>query len=299
MGDLGRFELCGFRDCRFARRVMVERIAPRGTASTDLTVGADPAGSDVALVKSAGRVLQILELFDEIQREARVSEIAERLSVPQSSTSVLLKSLVRLGYLDYDPASRSFLPSPRVALLGAWLDKGPVRDGSLVRMLEHLSERTGGTVILAARNAIFSQYVHVLQARTAMRFHVPPGTRRLVVWSATGTALLADSPEAEIGPLVRRTNAEAPAEQPPIAVAAVLANLARLRRDGHFLSRGLVTPGAGSIAVPLPRRIDSKGRPLAVAVSGLLDEFERREAEIAATIHDAVTRFLPEDPSRP
>ena len=48
------------------------------------------------------------------------------------------------------------------------------------------------------------------------------------------------------------------------------------------------------------RRIgDSKGRPLAVAVSGLLDEFERREAEIAATIHDAVARFLPEDPSRP
>ncbi len=132
-----------------------------------------------------------------------------------------------------------------------------------------------------------------------MRFHVPPGTRRLVVWSATGTALLADSPEAEIGPLVRRTNAEAPPEQPPIALAAVLANLARLRRNGHFFSRGLVTPGAGSIAVPLPRRIDGKGRPLAVAVSGLLDAFARREGEIAAMIHDAVARFLPEDPARP
>ncbi|WP_307355880.1 IclR family transcriptional regulator [Methylobacterium brachiatum] len=237
-------------------------------------------------------MLQILEMFDEIQREARVSEIAERLNFPQSSTSVLLKCLAQMGYLDYDAGSRSFLPSPRVALLGAWLDKGPVRDGSLVRMLEHLSERTGGTVILAARNAIFSQYVHVLQARTAMRFHVPTGTRRLVVWSATGTALLADSPDAEISPLVRRTNAEAMAEQPPIQVAAVMANLARVRRDGHFFSRGLVTPGAGSIAVPLPKRIDRKGRPLAVAISGLVDEFERREAHIVATIQDAIARFL-------
>ena len=294
--EQGRFGPCGFRDETSSMR---ERIGERDAPWTDLTVGADPAGADLSFVKSAGRVLQILELFDEIQREARVSEIAGRLNLPQSSTSMLLKSLVRLGYLDYDPASRSFLPSPRVALLGAWVDKGPVRDGSLVRMLEHLSERTGGTVILAARNAIFSQYVHVLQARTAMRFHVPPGTRRLVVWSATGTALLADSPEAEIGPLVRRTNAEAPPEQPPIALAAVLANLARLRRDGHFFSRGLVTPGAGSIAVPLPRRIDGKGRPLAVAVSGLLDAFARREGEIAAMIHDAVARFLPEDPARP
>ncbi len=212
-------------------------------------MGADPAGSDPALVKSAGRVLQILEMFDEIQREARVSEIAERLKVPQSSTSVLLKSLVRLGYLDYDPASRSFLPSPRVALLGAWLDKGPVRDGSLVRMLEHLSERTGGTVILAARNAIFSQYVHVLQARTAMRFHVPPGTRRLVVWSATGTALLADSPEAEIraaGPPHERRGAGRaaadraggrPGQSGPTAAGRALL-LPRPRHAGRRLDRG-------------------------------------------------------------
>ncbi|MHC2106635.1 IclR family transcriptional regulator [Methylobacterium sp. CM6246] len=273
-----------------------DRFTPRvktgAGSSTDLLVRADAVGPSLAFVKSAGRVLQILELFDVLQREARVSEIAERLGFPQSSTSMLLKSLAQLGYLDYDADNRSFLPSPRVALLGAWLDKGPVRDGSLVRMLEHLSECTGGTVILAARNTIYSQYVHVLQAQTAMRFHVPPGTRRLVVWSATGTALLAGIPDAEIGPLVRRTNAEAPPEQPPIQVAAVLANVARLRQDGHFFSHGLVTSGAGSIAVPLPNRIDRKGRPLAVAVSGLLEEFERREAQIVAMIHDAIARFL-------
>jgi hypothetical protein len=63
-------------------------------------------------VKSAGRVLQIFEFFDEIQREARVAEIAERLAFPQSSTSILLKCLVDLGYLDYLPEARSFLPSP-------------------------------------------------------------------------------------------------------------------------------------------------------------------------------------------
>ena len=272
------------------------RRAPRdGTGAgsrTDLLVGADAVGPSLAFVKSAGRVLQILELFDALQREARVSEIAERLGFPQSSTSMLLKSLAQLGYLDYDAGSRTFLPSPRVALLGAWLDTGPVRDGSLVRMLEHLSERTGDTVILAARNAIFSQYVHVLQARSAMRFHVPPGTRRLVVWSATGTALLADSTEAEIGPLVRRTNAEASPDQAPIPIQAVLANRARVRQQGYFFSRGLVTPGAGSIAVPLPKRIDKRGRPLAVAISGLLADVEGREAQIVAIIQDAIARFL-------
>ncbi len=113
-------------------------------------------------VKSAGRVLQILEMFDDIQRDARVAEIAERLSLPQSSTSILLRSLVDLGFMDYLPERRSFLPSPRVTLLGTWLDKGPVRNGSLTRMLEDISQQTGDTVIIAARSGIFSQYIHVL-----------------------------------------------------------------------------------------------------------------------------------------
>lgn len=149
-------------------------------------------------VKSAGRVLRILEFFDEIQREARVAEIAERLSFPQCSTSILLNCLVDLGYMDYLPESRSFIPSPRVTLLGTWLDKGPVRNGSLIRMLEEISQKTGDTIIIAARNGIVSQYIHVLQARSAMRFHVPQGSRRLAVWSATGFALLTGFSEKEI-----------------------------------------------------------------------------------------------------
>ena len=243
-------------------------------------------------VKSAGRVLRILEFFDEIQREARVAEIAERLSFPQSSTSILLNCLVDLGYMDYLPESRSFLPSPRVTLLGTWLDKGPVRNGSLIRMLEEISHKTGDTVIVAARNGIFSQYIHVLQARSAMRFHVPHGTRRLVVWSATGFALLTKCTDNEIRALCTRTNAEAPSGQPRVEINQVLENVRQTRRDGYFFSTGLVTPGAGSIAVPLPDGIDGRDRALTVAVSGILGEIARREKDIVELLHDVAKRYL-------
>ena len=243
-------------------------------------------------VKSAGRVLRILEFFDEIQREARVAEIAERLSFPQSSTSILLNCLVDLGYMDYLPESRSFLPSPRVTLLGTWLDKGPVRNGSLIRMLEEISHKTGDTVIVAARNGIFSQYIHVLQARSAMRFHVPHETRRLVVWSATGFALLTKCTDNEIRALCTRTNAEAPSGQPRVEINQVLENVRQTRRDGYFFSTGLVTPGAGSIAVPLPDGIDGRDRALTVAVSGILGEIARREKDIVELLHDVAKRYL-------
>lgn len=272
---------------------------PKAQDCPDPFVVIDAAPRMAGLVKSAGRVFQILEFFDEIQREARVAEIADRLAFPQSSTSVLLKCLVQLGYLDYDPATRSFLPSPRVALLGTWLDKGPVRNGSLVRMLEELSQRTGDTIILAARNGIYSQYIHVLQARTAMRFHVPPGSRRLVVWSGTGFALLSRGSEEEARALCRRTNAEAPLDRPTVDVRRSIDNLRRVREDGYFFSRGLVTPGAGSIAMPLPGGIDQRDRPLAIALSGLLEDFVRREASIVALMRDAVRRYLGPETANP
>jgi DNA-binding IclR family transcriptional regulator len=267
---------------------------PQDGQVTEATSYGPPATGSV---KSAGRVLRILEFFDEIQREARVAEIAERLSFPQSSTSILLNCLVDLGYMDYLPESRSFLPSPRVTLLGTWLDKGPVRNGSLIRMLEEISQKTGDTIIIAARNGIFSQYIHVLQARSAMRFHVPQGSRRLAVWSATGFALLKGCSEKEVRALCTRTNAEAASWQPRVDINQVLENVRQTRRAGYFFSTGLVTPGAGSIAVPLPDSIDGRNRALTVAVSGILDDIGRREHEIVALLNDVVQRYLnPQSP---
>lgn len=236
--------------------------------------------------------MQVLELFDEIQRDARVAEVSERLALPQSSTSILLKCLVDLGYLDYHADSRSFLPSPRVTLLGAWLDKGPVRDGSLIRMVEEVSQRTSDTVIIAARHGIYSQYIHVTQARSPMRFHVPQGSRRLVTWSGTGFALLVNASDDAVRALSVRTNAEAPPGQAKVSFAKCWENVQSVVKNGYFFSRGLVTPGAGSIAMPLPNEIDLHDRPLAIAISGPLAEFTRREDEIVATMRDVIQRYL-------
>ncbi|MET4275653.1 DNA-binding IclR family transcriptional regulator [Bradyrhizobium sp. F1.6.2] len=239
------------------------RKSKRATADDQITEATSYGPPAAGSVKSAGRVLRVLEFFDEIQRDARVAEVAERLGFPQSSTSILLNCLVELGYMDYLQESRSFLPSPRVTLLGTWLDKGPVRNGSLMRMLEELSHKTGDTVIIAARSGIYAQYIHVLQARATMRFHVPPGSRRLVVWSATGFSLLTSSSDKEIRSLCTRTNAEAALDISRIDINQVLENVERTRREGFFFSAGLVTPGAGSIAVPLPEGIDGWNRALA------------------------------------
>ena len=250
----------------------------------------EDAAKVAGVVKSAGRALEILEFFDQIQHEASVSEITSQLGYPQSSTSILLQSLTHLGYLDYDATKRTYALTLRVALLGAWLNNEPLRDGSLLRMLEEISKETGDTVQLASRNGIFAQYIHVIQARTALRFHVPQGTRRPLVWSASGFALLRNSREEEIRTLVKRTNAELMPSQ-LIDVRRVIENIQLLQREGYFVSRGLVTPGAGAISMPLPGGIDGEKRPLAVTVAGLLDNIQSKEEQIVGIVQAAIRRY--------
>jgi DNA-binding IclR family transcriptional regulator len=254
----------------------------------------DAAPPDEAVVKSAARALQILELFDELRRDAKVSEISERLQYPQSSTSALLKSLTFLGYLNYDKYRRTYIPSTRVAMLGAWLDDRPIRDGTFIRMLERIWQESSQTIIVASRNGIYAQFIHVLQATTPPRFYVPRGSRRYLCNSATGLMLIADLPEQEIRALVHRTNVE---NHRGAALAArdVLGRAREASTDGYYFSRGLVTSGAGSIAMRLPANLDSSGRPLAVAMSGPLEHLIENENRYVEMMRGAIVSYLQQD----
>jgi predicted transcriptional regulator len=68
----------------------------------------DEALDDRPTVKSARRVLEILEFFAQGRREATVMEVADALAYPQSSTTALLSSLATLGYLRQDVARRTY-----------------------------------------------------------------------------------------------------------------------------------------------------------------------------------------------
>ena len=59
-------------------------------------------------VKSATRAIEILEFFKGAREPRAMSDIAAALGYPQSSTTVLLKTLIALGYLNFDRGDRIF-----------------------------------------------------------------------------------------------------------------------------------------------------------------------------------------------
>jgi DNA-binding IclR family transcriptional regulator len=240
------------------------------------------------MVKSAQRTLEVLELFEKLRRPVRVSEIAKLLRYPQSSTSVLVNSLRRLGYLNFDPDTHSFAPSIRMALMGGYLTFDGVDSGQILDMLSSVRDRTGCATILSTRNNQHLQYVYTLDAPSEVLVSLTPGALRPLTRSAAGIVLLTKCGEAEVGRILRRWNARREADDRD-ALASVLAEIEAARESGHaFLLRRL-EPTMGSLAVLLPFR-DSFGKPLAVSISGSADRMERVHEDLLRIIHEEILR---------
>lgn len=234
-----------------------------------------------SVVKTAGRVFEILEYFREVRTPLSIREIAERFGYPVSSTSVLMKSLATLGYMTYDRELRAFFPSLRVATLGDWLFDAMYSGGDLLRLLENVCRDTGETAMLAVQNDIYAQYLHIMPNREQIiQLNIPVGTRRLLCWSGMGWAILSQLGDEQIERMVERTlnRLQSDPVREKISLKSVMAKVRLVRETGYALSDRTVTVGAGVIAMPLP--VATNGMRLAIAAGGVADRLISNKDEI-------------------
>jgi len=242
------------------------------------------------VVKSAGRVLKILELFDVLRREAPVSEVSDLLDLPQSSTSVLLRSMVVMGYLHFNPKTRAFGPTTRVALLGNWINGPMISDGLLMRLLQRVNARTSQAVVVAARNRIWSEYIHVVQSTNPIRLFVVKGSRRPLIRSGTGLMLLADMSDSDIKRIAMRTNAEAEPAEPRVCIQTLMEQVGAVRKQGWACTLDTITKGGGMIAMRLPH-VDEE-EELVVGIAGITkDLIDNRDAYLEI-LREEIKRYI-------
>ena len=239
-----------------------------------------PNANKTAIVKSAMRSFAVLEFFRERKRAASVTEIASALEMPQSSTSVLLRSLVELNYLEYDRQTRRFIPSYRVNLLGDWIRRSPFRDTKLTDLMEELWTATGGETVMLGHQAGAAgmRYLHVVPGGNQLQFIANAGQIRPMVRTALGHVLLSQMPNTKIRGIIRRNNAEEPSQSARVREAAFLEEVERIRRRGFSESSGRTTPGANTIGmlVPLPKR----RAPLAIGIGGPIERIAAKREQI-------------------
>lgn len=217
--------------------------------------------ADANKAKTARRVIEVFEYFDEQKRQATVMDIVRRYKRPQSSTSELMASLVEMGLLYKDPVSRSYTPTPRAAVLGAMAQPRVVRDGRLWSLIDNLSAETGLGVALLGMVGLNVQIFHRVSGAKAVKSDLSGGLQERLVDSAAGLLFLSTLSSERRDGVLRRLNAEASAErkfnQPAMRDAVEATS-----RQGHALGAAGFGGTAQMCAVLLP--IEAGDHPLAL-----------------------------------
>ncbi len=240
---------------------------------------------DPKKIKSAQRVLEVLEYFNGDRQEGTVMDIARTYGYPQSSTSELLSCLVALGYLHRDLRARTYRPSTRVAVLGAWVQPELFRKGSLLPMMDELASDSGATVVLAARVGLCVQYFHAVDPQGTTS-GLKTGDSAALLHSAPGKTLLATSSVDQVRKLIHRLNAESD-ESLRVRPDEMLAEIESVRARGYAIQ---LDGDTAMVSVLLPQ--SSANEQLALCISAPRATVEENESQFVQLLRAAVARQL-------
>ena len=149
------------------------------------------------LVKSATRVLDMLEFFSSITEPLGVSDIAKRLDIPKSSAQALLLTLTTRGYLARN-GSNYYLAHD---LRGGWI--GGMRPRLLnaaTPAMERMVAESGESAfigILAGNQKI--QYLAKISSPQEVRYDAPLDPLRPAHCTSMGIAILSHTPGYDPG----------------------------------------------------------------------------------------------------
>lgn len=248
------------------------------TTSASITA----AGSTV---KSALRAIEILELFMRERQPRAMSEIGEALGYPPSSATVLLKTLVGLGYLNFDRRTKVYFPTPKVTSLGDWIPKSLFGNSRVLEAMRDVHAATGEAVAIGTTNDVYLQYVKILQSIHPLRFHVDEGTLRPLTQSALGWLLMSTMSDEKVDTIVRRANIATPNAADRVKLPDMMKRIRAIRGKGHCSAENVPMLGGATICVLLP--ITIQNQPVALGLGGAAERIKQNAGRYLSVLRQA------------
>jgi DNA-binding IclR family transcriptional regulator len=203
-------------------------------------------------VKTALRVIEIIEVYAREKRPLALSELARLLEVPVSSCLALIRTLAGLGYL-YEVGRRNgYYPTGRLLAMAQQIaHNDPVRDRVYPSLLE-LREATRETVVFAKLTPDDRVvYLEVLDSPHTIRYAPVAGEFRGLHANSLGKALLSTLPREKRQALLRKGPLTRFNEKTMVDPDVVEADIAASRQRGWFRNLGESLAEVGAIAWPL------------------------------------------------
>lgn len=208
-------------------------------------------------VKSAFRVLDILELLAERPVALSHAQIGAALDIPKSSLTGLLRTMVARGYAEAEDGG--YRLGPRVAALVA---EASLRHGAADAarpIIARLSAEVGESAGFSVPEGDGSRLIAATNARHPLVFVFSVGTILPLFATSSGKAILAHLPEDDLAAYLARESWQPLTPHTVRDAATLRAQLAQARRDGIAYSHEERHPGIVGIAAAV---LDEKRRPL-------------------------------------
>ncbi|MFC7556101.1 IclR family transcriptional regulator [Pseudoroseomonas wenyumeiae] len=203
-------------------------------------------------VRSAARVLDLLEHLASRGEGASLSELATALALPKSSTLMLLRTLTARGYVTRDTADRYALNELFRQHGFGWGGQHQARLLAHARpIMEQLCEEVGETVLLGVAESDGVRSLCKVVSQQMLRYDFDIATRSPFYCTAMGRVLMAFAPpdeaEAMLGAVPRT-------QQTPSTVtdlAALHRIVARVREEKIAIVEEEWVLGGTGVAVPV------------------------------------------------
>ncbi|WP_019937520.1 IclR family transcriptional regulator [Bordetella sp. FB-8] len=242
---------------------------------------ADNAGH--ASVKTALRVIEIIEIYAQEGRSLTLTELSRLLDAPMSSCLGLIRTLVSRGYLYETGKRQGYYPTARLLHTAQRIARN---DPVLERMqpvMESLRDATGETVVFGQLQDQSVRYLDVCESANPVRYITAPGDLREPHINSIGRAILgASSDQARDQVLDKLSFASSAASREMLA-----SQLRQWREQGWYPNFGESFADLGGIAIPILIGDALYG----LSVAGPLYRVQPRAAEIVAALHAAARRL--------
>lgn len=198
-------------------------------------------------VKSATRVLDLLELLATHPAALRIKDIATELDIPQSSASMLVATVEQRGYLERE--------GDRFRITRELTESGWVagKRGVMLRAarphMQKLTEITGESCFLGVLTKTHMlQYVEKVVSQSSLRYDADLRAPRAAYATTNGLALLAALPPEELESYLDNVKLEAITPHTITSTHRLRAEIEKVGREGFSELRDTHVVGAWGLA---------------------------------------------------
>ncbi|HVN33681.1 MAG TPA: IclR family transcriptional regulator C-terminal domain-containing protein [Casimicrobiaceae bacterium] len=251
-------------------------------------------GAVTAQVQSLTRGLGILEALAKAEAGISLTDIAQRVDLPPSTTHRLLSTLEKMGYVYQSEEFGHWYVGLQAFTVGSGFLANRDFVGQSHVYMRRLMEQSGETANLAILDGTEAVFIAQVQCREMMRILVKLGSRVPLHASGVGKAIFAALPDEQIDAILKVKGLPRITSHTIVAPETMWAALKVIRHRGYSFDDEEHAPGTRCVAATI---YDEHAEPLgAISLAGpssrLPDERIRQLGPIVAHTAEELTHKL-------